>query len=106
MLFIPVLSSSHSHISVSLLYVCIFYVSLSCSLYQSVFSPCYIPPRFLLLSPLHPDLAVGLGLLPFHLVELGLKSFVLIGQHLEPVLQGRAFLLVATNQLAVDLVLE
>lgn len=72
-------------------------------------SPCYLSPLlltpFLFLSPLRSDLAVGLGLLPFHLVELGLESFVLIGQHLEPVLQGGALLIVATNQLAVDLVL-
>lgn len=57
-------------------------------------------------SPLLTDLAVRLCLLPFHLVDLVLESFVLIGQHLEPVLQGGAFLIVATNQLAVDLVLE
>lgn len=57
-------------------------------------------------SSLLSDLAVELGLLPLHLVELGLESFVLIGQHLEPVLHCGAFLLVAANQLAVDLVLE
>lgn len=51
-------------------------------------------------------LAVGLGLLPLHLIELGLESLVLIGLHLQPVLQGRALLLVPANQLAVDLVLE
>lgn len=79
-------------------------------LFNQPFSPLLLPPSlltpFLFLSPLHPDLAVGLGLLPFHLVELGLESFVLIGQHLKPVLQGGAFLVVATNQLAVDLVLH
>lgn len=65
-----------------------------------------MPTSFLPPSILHPDLAVELGLLPFHLVELGLKSFVLVGQHLEPVLQGRALLFVAANQLAVDLILK
>ena len=57
-------------------------------------------------SLIQSDLAVVLGLLPFHLVELGLESFVLIGQRLDPVLQCGAFLIVATNQLAVDLVLK
>lgn len=61
---------------------------------------------FLFQPLLCSDLAVGLGLLPLHLVELGLESFVLIGQHLQPVLQGGAFLLIATYQLAVDLVLD
>lgn len=61
---------------------------------------------FLHFSTLQPDLAVGLSLLPFHLIELGLESLVLIGQHLEPILQGGAFLLVATDQLVVDLILK
>lgn len=43
---------------------------------------------FLYVLTLCPDLAVRLGLLPFHLIELCLESLVLIGQHLEPVLQG------------------
>lgn len=57
-------------------------------------------------SPLDPHLTVRLGLLPLHLAELGLESFVLIGQHLEAVLQAGSLLLVAANQLAVDLVLQ
>lgn len=51
-------------------------------------------------------LAVQLSLLPLHFIDLGLESLVLIGQHLQPVLQCRALLLVPTNVLAVDLVLE
>lgn len=51
-------------------------------------------------------LAVRLCLLPLHLAELSLKSLVLIGQHLESVLQCRAFLLVPTDLLTVYLVLQ
>ena len=60
----------------------------------------------LLTSLLSPHLAVELGLLPLHLTHLGLEPLVLIGQHVEPVLEGGALLLVAANQLAMDLVLE
>lgn len=79
----------------------------SASIYSflPVTPPLQVTP-LLFLPPRHSDLAVGLGLLPFHLVELGLETFVLIGKHLEPVLQGRAFLIISANQLAVDLVLE
>lgn len=68
--------------------------------------PSSLLTAFLSQPRLNPDLAVGLSLLPFHFVELGLEGFVLIGQHLQAVLQGRALLLITANQLAVDLVLE
>ncbi|MEQ2160268.1 hypothetical protein GOODEAATRI_031875 [Goodea atripinnis] len=55
---------------------------------------------------MHPHLAVQLCLLPFHLIELGLQSLILIGQHLEPILQGGPFLLMTTNQFTVDLGFE
>lgn len=69
-------------------------------------SACFFATATPFYSPLHPHLAVRLGLLPLHLAELGLEGFVLIGQHLETVLEAGTLLLVATNQLAVDLVLR
>lgn len=55
---------------------------------------------------LKPDLAVEFSLLPFHLTELSLECFVLIGHQLEPVLERRALLFMTTNQFAVDLILK